>query len=149
MATPDATSSTYGSPPAFVGRRMRMRWWLLIAGIVAAVQIWSLWRGTMNVRVVVYNQGPAALEEAVFTCAGETVEIGALEVEQSRYGWFHPAERTAVIGLSWRAGETPLESAWAVERGERLTVRLRSDGEMTASREASLGKKLFDALAGD
>jgi hypothetical protein len=54
-----------------------------------------------------------------------------------------------VVGLTWSAAGERHEGAWAVERGERLTLRVRSDGGVTVSRERALGRKLLDAMAGD
>ena len=128
------------------GRWRYWRWWLLAIFLAAALQVWGLVRGALGVRAVVYNDGPAALENASLVCAGEAVPIGALEVQDSRYSWFRPAERTAVLGLTWAAAGEHHEDAWAVERGERLTLRVRSDGEVTVSRERALGRRLLDAL---
>jgi hypothetical protein len=121
----------------------------MLIALVLAFQVHALVRGALGVRAVFYNDGPAALEEAVLVCAGDTVRIGALEVEESRYAWLRPPERTAVVGVSWSAAGERHESAWAVERGERLTLRVRSDGEVTATREQTLGRKLLDLVAGD
>ncbi len=130
-------------------RRSRWRWWLLAAGVAVGMQAWSLVRGALAVRAVLYNEGPAGMEETVLGCAGASDEIGGLEAEESRYVWFRPAERTAVVGLVWRAAGERHEGAWAVERGERLTLRVRSDGEVTVSREQALGRKILDAVAGE
>lgn len=148
-ADPAIASAPGEQSGAPVSRRMRRRWWLLLIGLVCVFEVQGLVRGALGVRAVIYNDGPAALEEAALVCAGDTVRIGALEVEDSRYAWLRPPERTGVAGLSWNAAGERHESAWAVERGERLTLRVRSDGEVTATREQTLGRKLFDLVAGD
>lgn len=130
-------------------RPRRWRWSLLAALIVLVVQGWMLVAGALGVRAVVYNDGPAALEETVLGCAGVSVALGGLNAEESRYERFRPAERTGVVGLTWSAAGERHEGAWAVERGERLTLRVRSDGEVTVSRERALGRKLLDAMAGE
>lgn len=132
-----------------VSRRWRRRWWLILIGLVCVFEVRGLVRGALGVRAVLYNDGPAALEETVLGFAGAGVQIGALEVDDSRYEWLRPPERTGVVGLSWNAAGERHESAWAVERGERLTLRVRSDGEVTATREQSIGRKLLDVVAGD
>jgi hypothetical protein len=151
MEPPSDTAPTPGEPssPAPVARRWRRRWLLVLIALFCVFEVRSLVRGALGVRAVIYNDGPAALEEAVLGFAGAGRQIGALDVDASRYEWLRPPERTGVVGLSWSAAGERHETAWAVERGDRLTLRVRSDGEVTVTREQSLGRKLFDIVSGD
>jgi hypothetical protein len=117
-----------------------------VAVALLAAQLWVAVRNTERVRAVLYNDGPGPITDAVFVCDGESVVMGDLEEEQSRYLWFRPGGRSVVVMLSWRDGSGRHESAWAAERGERLTVRVRAEGFAEGSRQRSLGRRLIDFI---
>lgn len=127
---------------------LRRGWWL-VALLGVSVQVAFTVHATQSVRVVIYNDDKQALPELVVSCGTERYELGSVEEEESREVTFTPEERTGVVAVTWVRDNNPHELNCAVERGERLTVRLRSEGESVLTRSRSLGRHVLDAVAGD
>lgn len=132
--------------PAPIRRRGRRRLIAAAVLVILAAQLWVAARNMGRIRAVLYNDGPGPITDAMFVCAGESMALGDMEEEQSRYLWFYPQERSVVLVLGWRDASGRHESAWAAGQGERLTVRVRAEGFAEVSRQRSLGRVLIDFL---
>lgn len=132
-------------------RRMsRRRAWALAAAGVLAVQGFFAWRGLTRARLVVYNEGPEAVEAAAWETAGWRAELGEMGAETSRQAWAEgraEGEGRMLVVLRWQAGGAGREAGWEVEPGERLTVRLEFGEVVSAGRERGLARRAADWVA--
>ena len=121
----------------------------LLLLVVAGVQVWQIGRGATQVRVVVYNESRQGWDEATLSGAGRSEALGGLAEEESRYAWFVPQERTALVVLNWSVNGEAREEGWTVERGERLVVRVQGEGPAVVTRERAWGRALWEWAKGE